>query len=108
MLLYIEGRFFQVLEGEESLINELFATISKDNRHGNVTIVAKGNLDKRIFKDWTMRFNSISEKEFADISGIKKFKNLFKLKPKDPQNPAWMFVRKFTDKKFPSEGWWAD
>ena len=108
MLLYIEGRFFQVLEGEEEVINDLFITISKDDRHGNATVIARGDLDKRIFKDWTMRFNSISEEEFASISGVRKFKNLFSLKPRDPQNPAWMFVRKFTDKKFPSDSWWKD
>lgn len=108
MLLYVEGRFFQVLEGEENEINKLFENISKDKRHGNVTIVAKGQLDQRIFKDWSMRFNSISEVEFTSISGIGKFKNLFKLKPKEPQNPAWMFVRKFTDKTFPSPSWWKE
>lgn len=107
MLLYIEGRFFQVLEGETEAINDLYNTISKDDRHKNATVIARGDLDKRIFKGWTMKFSSISEKEFAAISGVSRFKNLFSLKPKDPQNPAWLFVKKFTDKTFPSESWWA-
>ena len=108
MLLYVDGRFFQVLEGEELAIETLFASISADKRHRDVTIIAKGDLDKRIFKDWTMKFNSISESEFIAISGINKFKNLFSVKIKDPQNPAWMFVKKFTDKTFPSPSWWVD
>jgi hypothetical protein len=108
MLLYVEGRFFQVLEGAETALNDLFITIAKDERHINSIVVAKGDLDKRIFKDWKMKFNSISEKEFVIISGISKFQNLFGLKPKDSQNPASLFMRKFVNKKFPSESWWIN
>ena len=102
MLLYVEGRFFQVLEGMKNDITELFGIISKDDRHKSVVLVAQGHLNQRIFGDWTMRFNSISEQEFTKISGISPFQKLFGIKPKEPQNPAWMFIRKFTNKKFPS------
>lgn len=108
MLLYVEGRFFQVLEGEESLVKDLYDNIAKDTRHVNSVVVAQGSLDTRIFTDWTMKFKSISEKEFARMSGLSPFEILFGLKPKEPQNPAWMFARKFVNKSFPSESWWAN
>lgn len=108
MLLYVEGRFFQVLEGPEEEVLSLFNTISKDSRHQNATIVAQGDLDKRFFKGWNMRFNRVSEEEFARLTGVRKFSTWFHVKPKDPKNPAWMFVQKFTDKSFPSEGWWQE
>ena len=106
LLLYIEGHFFQVLEGPKEEVEGLFKTISGDKRHKNATIVAQGQLDKRLFKGWDMRFNSISEKEFSKLTGVNTFSSWFSVKPKDPQNPAWMFVKKFADKSFPSEGWW--
>lgn len=108
ILLHVEGRFFQVLEGPKEEVEELFKVISRDERHKNATIVAQGPLDKRVFMGWDMRFNSISEAEFAKLTGVNTFSSWFSVKPKDPQNPAWMFVKKFTDKSFPSKGWWKD
>ena len=108
MLLYVEGRFFQVLEGEIEVIDKLFATISKDSRHTNVVVVDQGELDKRIFENWKMKFNAITEEEFSQMSGISSFHKLFGLLPQYPRNPAYMFVRKFMNKKFPSESWWKD
>ena len=108
MLLYVEGRFFQVLEGPLSEVNKLYAKISQDSRHKESTIVAQGDLDKRFFKGWNMRFNKVSEKEFALLTGVRKFSTWFHVKPKDPDNPAWMFIQKFADKSFPSEGSWQE
>lgn len=106
ILLYVEGRFFQVLEGPSDEVDLLFQTISKDPRHYESTIVAQGDLDKRFFEGWNMRFNKVSEEEFALLTGVRKFSTWFHVKPKEPNNPAWMFVQKFADKSFPSEGWW--
>ena len=108
ILLYVEGRFFQVLEGPGDEVDLLFRNISKDPRHYEATIVAQGDLDKRFFKGWNMRFNKVSEEEFALLTGVRKFSTWFHVKPKEPNNPAWMFVQKFADKSFPSEGWWQE
>ena len=108
ILLYVEGRFFQVLEGPEDEVNQLFETIKNDPRHTESTIVAQGDLEQRFFKGWNMRFNKVSAAEFALLTGVRKFSTWFHVKPKDPENPAWMFVQKFADKTFPSVGWWND
>ncbi len=108
MLLYIEGRFFQVLEGDAEVIQRLFENISKDSRHMDITLVARGPLDRRIFKDWTMRFKAISKSEFARISGINNFNSLLSQKAADQNNLAWTFARKFSNKTFPSENWWKE
>ena len=108
ILLYVEGRFFQVLEGPGDEVDQLYQTISKDPRHTESTIIAQGELQQRFFKGWNMRFNKVSEDEFALLTGVRKFSTWFHVKPKDPENPAWMFVQKFADKTFPSVGWWEE
>ena len=107
MLLYVEGRFFQVLEGEDQVLDYIFSKIKKDTRHKNIILVARGILDRRIFSRWSMRFNSITKSEFLRISGITKFTELLTLKPRDSKNPASMFIKKFSDKTFPSPAWWG-
>ena len=107
MLLYIEGNFFQVLEGKASYILELYEKITKDKRHQNSVIVSQGNLEKRIFKDWTMKFKALSKKEFEELSGITPFQKLFGLKPANIDNPALIFTKKFMNRKFPSVSWWG-
>ena len=36
ILLYMMGDFFQVLEGDEKVLNEIYSTIKKDNRHHTI------------------------------------------------------------------------
>jgi hypothetical protein len=65
MLLYQNGRYMQMLEGEEPVVKELFAAISADRRHRDVKLVAKGALAKRHFDDWSMGFRNMDQ--FADL-----------------------------------------
>jgi hypothetical protein len=55
MLLYVEGGFMQVLEGEEEAIAAVYARICNDKRHWNAQVL----LDRqapRAFGDWSMGF----------------------------------------------------
>ena len=106
MLLYIEGRFFQVLEGEKETIEELYNYITIDPRHKDVTLIATGRHEKRIFNKWSMRFNRITEREFSRISGFDGLKSLFS-RVRKGHLEVWTFVKKFSNKSFPSENWWA-
>lgn len=107
MLLYIEGRFFQVLEGEKEGIDELYEHISRDERHRDVNIITRGYTKRRIFKDWSMRYSSISSKEFTRLSGIKRFSDLLRIKKPQLEQQVVMFMNKFSDKTFPSPSWWS-
>jgi hypothetical protein len=60
VLLYIEGGFMQVLEGEESAVTETFAHISKDRRHWNMSILLDRDAP-RAFGDWSMGFTRLSK-----------------------------------------------
>lgn len=59
MLLYVEGSFFQVLEGEAASVAETFARIHNDACHGRVTQIISEPIFERAFTDWTMGFANV-------------------------------------------------
>lgn len=73
MLLYAEGSFFQVLEGEVDVVDALYAKIERDKRHAHVTLIIREPLPKRHFDAWTMGFYKVSREELAGISGVNDF-----------------------------------
>jgi hypothetical protein len=56
-ILMSSGRvFFQILEGPEAAVDDLFARISADPRHRDVLLLAvEGDIPSRYFPDWSMR-----------------------------------------------------
>jgi len=69
MLLYRDGLFIQVLEGEEAVIEQLLSNIKKDTRHHDVHVVSKQIVKHREFSDWSMGFKNISH----DMEGANSF-----------------------------------
>ena len=54
LLLYQDGRFLQVIEGEPDVLWSLYKTISNDPRHHSVEIVAHREIHAREFARWRM------------------------------------------------------
>ena len=73
ILLYLEGNFFQVLEGEEDHIDALYKKIKNDKRHHQVVLIIRESIPRRTFKEWTMGFTTISAKEIDEIIGDDDF-----------------------------------
>jgi Sensors of blue-light using FAD len=73
MLLYISRSFFQILEGEEATLMELFTTISADPRHGKVTKIIQEPIAQRDFGEWTMGFSEMDPSELESIEGLSDF-----------------------------------
>lgn len=73
MLLYVEGNFFQVLEGEPGRVDALYERIRHDHRHAQVTRIIHEPIAARDFSDWTMGYASLSIQEAADRAGINDF-----------------------------------
>lgn len=71
MLLYAEGNFIQVIEGEESAIKALYTKIKMDERHKAFSILLQGNIEKRSFAEWSMGFKIVSKEDFSSIAGFK-------------------------------------
>jgi len=73
MLLYAEGSFFQVLEGQPDVVDALYAKIERDQRHGQMTMIIREPIPKRHFDAWTMGFYKVSREELSGMSGVNDF-----------------------------------
>ena len=54
-LIYLDGRFFQLLEGPEQAVDALLAKLAEDHRHTSIKIVTRDPLDERTFPNWKMK-----------------------------------------------------
>ena len=70
MLLYVEGSFFQVLEGDSATVSALYATIQRDPRHTHITQIICESIPRRTFAGWSMGYLALSRSELTDIVGI--------------------------------------
>lgn len=75
MLLYDDGSFLQVLEGEKEPLLELYARILLDPRHTEIVKLLERESDERQFGDWRMGFVSVTRIAVA-IPGYSEFLRL--------------------------------
>ncbi|MDO6706772.1 BLUF domain-containing protein [Photobacterium sp. 1_MG-2023] len=73
VLLYDSGSFFQVLEGEISIVDSLYKKISNDKRHHRMRKIIQEPIESREFAEWTMGYAGISRKELKNIDGLNDF-----------------------------------
>jgi blue light- and temperature-responsive anti-repressor len=74
MLLFENGSFFQILEGEASAVDHLYQDIiGKDRRHEKVVTIIREPIAKRAFGEWTMGFTQVSAAELDEIVGANDF-----------------------------------
>lgn len=69
MLLYAGGNFFQVLEGEEDDVRNLYEKIKLDERHSNCIVIEEEPIDSRTFPDWSMGFKHLKSDDIAKLPG---------------------------------------
>ncbi len=75
MLLYKDGKFMQVLEGEEEKVKILSVKIGRDPRHRKLTLLLEGAATNREFPDWSMGFSDLDAPEAASVLGYSEFMN---------------------------------
>lgn len=75
MLLYKNGNFMQVLEGEEKAVRALSAKIARDPRHHKMMTLLEGETQEREFPEWSMGFNNLEMPEAAEHPGFSEFMN---------------------------------
>lgn len=73
MLLYSEGCFFQVLEGNRDKIHRLFKKISLDDRHEKVVKLIEEPIEERSFGDWSMGYVGVKPDQLKEVDGLKDF-----------------------------------
>jgi hypothetical protein len=73
MLFYRDGAFFQVLEGDRTVLETMFQKITADKRHKQIRKIILEPIVERDFAAWTMGDSRISSKELAEIPGLNDF-----------------------------------
>ena len=61
LLLYHDGNFLQVLEGEEPALSACFDRIARDPRHRQLIVLWRGPVDARAFPEWQMGYARLDQ-----------------------------------------------
>lgn len=75
MLLYKDGNFMQVLEGDEEAVRGLYERIAADPRHGGEITLQEGLAEGRQFPDWSMGFRDLNSPDERSALGYSEFLN---------------------------------
>ena len=73
LLLYHQGSFLQMLEGDEPVVTALYDEISKDRRHNRIVVLKRATVTERSFADWSMGFVEVSPAVAAKLEGFSSF-----------------------------------
>jgi hypothetical protein len=70
VLVFVDGIFLQILEGDQNNVAELMEKIGRDPRHRAVKVFHEEDIEKRTFGSWRMAFVSPSAEEMAAWAGL--------------------------------------
>ena len=69
-LVYVDGVFLQILEGERGTVEALMDKISQDVRHETVTVLQQADIPSAAFVDWKMAYVSATAAQVAKWAGL--------------------------------------
>ena len=69
-LIYVDGVFFQILEGDKTVVHELMANIARDSRHQSVTVFHEAEVEARAFESWRMAYLSPTPEQMSAWAGL--------------------------------------
>jgi hypothetical protein len=75
MLLYKDGNFLQVLEGEEETVMILISMIKESPGHKAFQVLMTGTSEHRLFLDWSIAFRDLTDKLLTETRGFSDFLN---------------------------------
>lgn len=73
MLLFKDGRFIQLLEGQEENVQKVYCSIARDERHHSVQLLWSRYVQYREFPDWTMGFQNVDDLDLSALEGYTPF-----------------------------------
>ena len=73
LLLYKNGHFMQVLEGDEGKVMKIFASIERDTRHKNIDVLRAEYIQCRDFPDWSMGYRNVDKPDPITLPGYTPF-----------------------------------
>ena len=95
ILLYQQGMFMQMLEGDKQTVLDLYHRISRDPRHTAVHTVVDGEIEERNFADWSMGFVNMDKAGDLPAYGDFVDRNLVLRSFGDDAQDAYEFMVKF-------------
>jgi Sensors of blue-light using FAD len=69
-LVYVDGVFFQIIEGDKEVVQNLMASIASDSRHHAVKVFYEAEVDARAFESWSMAYLSPTAEQMSDWAGL--------------------------------------
>ncbi len=69
-LVYTDGLFLQILEGDRDHVQALMDRIRKDVRHEHVTVLREGEVASAQFGSWKMAYVSATPEQVARWAGL--------------------------------------
>jgi hypothetical protein len=73
LLLAKDGRFMQLLEGPAWSVDDRFAAISRDPRHGEVKSLIREDVERRRFDGWSMAYRALDDADVDAEEGFSPF-----------------------------------
>lgn len=76
LLLFKDGQFMQVLEGDEPAVTSLYERIARDPRHTGSMVFLNRPIEQRDFPDWSMAFKDLRDPDLLKTPGYSEFLNV--------------------------------
>ncbi|WP_420576530.1 BLUF domain-containing protein [Ekhidna sp.] len=74
LLLGIENKYMQYLEGGQQEVDKLYETLKKDTRHRELVRWVTGYIEERVFSDWAMASWMLSKEKLESLSALSDLK----------------------------------
>jgi hypothetical protein len=69
-LVYVDGVFLQILEGEKETLRRLMRSIAADTRHFSVTVFYEAEVERPMFSNWRMAYVGAQQDQVAAWAGL--------------------------------------
>ena len=70
VLIYVDGVFFQILEGDKDVVVALMKSIAQDSRHRSVKIFSENETNERAFGSWRMAYVNATPDQMSIWAGL--------------------------------------
>jgi hypothetical protein len=90
VLVYVDGVFLQILEGNEDTVRELMRHIAADSRHAAVKVFHEAEVDEPMFGNWRMAFLSATPEQMAVWAGLEGTASLEAILEEVRRSPQWV------------------
>ena len=87
ILLGIEDKYMQYLEGDQEKVDALYNVLLEDSRHKNLVCWITGHTEGRVFAEWAMASWMLSKQELEQLSAPGDLKRFLQDPKQDPVQP---------------------